>query len=271
MAFTLFSALYNALDYPLRQHIHWRRAGLRISGESKAGLFSNLAEAEQAAAKTTAQRLNGAYRLQRFRENSSRTNYRENLFYLEMLETALDRAEVSLPASLHAVDVGTSHWFYVQALHALLTWWNSPQARRVTLRGYENDAYRVYADRYSRYDHAVAHMAGLPGVSYIPAPFTPAPDACDFAAILFPFIFLADHLRWGLPRRLFDPPQLISGVWQSLKENGLLVIANQGEREARALERLLAQRSIPICAAFRYDSRFFDYDLPRYVTVCVKR
>lgn len=267
---TIFSSLYNAIDYRLRQLIAWRRAGLSIKNEPKDGLYSKLDASQRMRAVRTAERLVNTYHLREFRDKSGVTNFLENLYYLEMLETALNQAEITLPPELCAADVGTSHWFYVRALYALLGWWNASKCRQVTLHGYENDPYRVYADLHSRYDHAEAHMAHLPGVLFMPEPFKWNPNTYHLATLLFPFVFLADHLRWGLPRRLFNPQQLICDIWSSLKEGAPLIVVDQGEAEAVAMGKLLAQQSIPICAGFRFDSLFFAYDLPRYVTVCLK-
>jgi hypothetical protein len=270
----MFSALRNALDYPLRQYFHWRRRGLQFRNEAKDHLFAHLPPEARPLAEATAGRLLKAYHLQPLFYHSPAENYRENLFYLELLESALQRAQAALPPVINAADVGASKWFYVQALCALLKWWQPvtaealPEAgRTVTLSGFEADAYRVYVDFYSRYDHALAHVRGLENAHYVPHAFERQPGAFQFVTQLFPFIFLRDHLKWGLPRPLFAPERLLAEAWASVAPGGLLVIVNQGEAEHAAQRSLLQSVGIPIAAAYCHESLLFRYDLLRYVLV----
>jgi SAM-dependent methyltransferase len=259
------SHLRNAIDYSLRQLFHWRRSGLHFRNEPKDKLFSNLNHKDREDAQRIARRLREDYHLQQFYNQSRAENYRENLFYLEMLEQALRTSRSKLPKAIRAADIGCSQWFYVQALHALLTWWNTPDGRQVDLIGYEVDAYRVYANFYSRYDHAQAHINTLKNVSYLPRAFTAQPAQFDFIAMLFPFVFIKDHTRWGLPRNLFSPEKLLADAWNSLKPGGTLVIVNQGEDEHHAEKERLKALGIKPQSAFRHDSILFHYDIPRYV------
>ncbi len=260
----------NALDYPLRQLFRWRRPGLRVRNEPKHALFARLPAEPRVAAQATADRLLAHYPLRYLHDHSRALDYRENLYYLELLERALTSVQAALPAELAAADIGPSHWFYVHALHALWTAWGGAQ-RTVTLTAYENDAFRVYADLYSRWDHAQANMAGLPAerVRYEPRAFAPQPGALDAVTMLFPFVFERDHLEWGLPGRLFQPAALLADAWASLKPGGVLIIINQGEAEHHAQRQMLEGLAIPVAAAFRHDSLLFRYDLPRYGLVAL--
>jgi SAM-dependent methyltransferase len=261
----LLSHLRNAFDYSLRQLFRWRRSGLHFRNESKDKLFSNLDHNDRENAQRIARRLREDYHLQQFYNQSRAENYRENLFYLEMLERALNTAGRKLPKVIRAADIGCSHWFYVQALYALLTWWNAPEGRQVDLTGYEIDAYRVYANFYSRYDHAQAHINTLRNVHYLPLAFTPQPRQFDIITMLFPFVFIKDHTRWGLPKNLFLPEKLLADVWNSLKPGGMLIIVNQGEDEHQAEKERLKALDIKPLTAFRHDSILFHYDIPRFV------
>jgi hypothetical protein len=270
----MFAAFWNALDYPLRQRFRWRRRGLQFKNESKDRLFKRLPAEAQTLAQTTANRLLESYHLQRLFYHSRAENYRENLFYLELLESALQRARATLPPVIHAADIGVSKWFYVQALCALLQWWQPvagepvpEEGRAVTLSGFEADAYRVYADFYSRYDYALAHLRDLEAARYIPNRFERQPGAFQFVTLLFPFVFLRDHLKWGLPRSMFAPEHLLDEAWASVAPGGLLVIVNQGEAEHAAQRDRLQKAGIPVTVAFCHESLLFRYDLLRYVLV----
>lgn len=255
----------NAIDYPLRRFFHWRRRGLRLFTEPKEGLFNPLPPEDRLRAERLASRLLIDYQLDYLYTHSRADNYRENLFYLELILRALDAADSPLPSPLAAADIGPSHWFYVHALHAALSRWRSDPPRSLWLTAYEADAYRVYGDLYSRFDHALAHMAGLENVNYLPHAFASQPNRFNVITLFFPFVFVRDHLEWGLPQSHFAPGQLLRDAWASLESGGLLIIVNQGEAEHNAQIELLRAASIAPLAAFRHDSLLYQYDLPRFV------
>lgn len=259
--------LRNAVDYPLRQILRWQRGGYRPPTGPKEDLFSHLSPEDRKRAEETALRLAESYHLEGFARVSGPVNYRENLFYLHLLETALEQAQLQLPASLLAADIGPSHWFYVQALHACLRFWQCPEGREVRLEGYEADAFRVYTDLRSRLDHAQGHMRGLPGVTYLPRAFEAQPERFDLVVMFFPFVFERDHLEWGLPGRMFVPRALLAAAWESLRPGGALLVANQGEEEHRVERENFTALGIPVDAALRIDPLLYTYDLERFVLV----
>lgn len=261
--------IHNAIDYPLRQFFRWRRKGLSIPNQSKNTLFDFLppAENEQAVIKEAYYRK--IYHLEEFYQNSHAGNYRETLYYLEMLEQALHNSKSVLPDHVSCADIGPSHWFYVQGLHACLRWYQAPDGRSVQLTGFETDAYRLYNDFRSRADHAIANIRSLANVEYLPQAFSSNPAQYDLVIMFFPFVFIPDHLQWGLPGRMFNPVELLTHAWQSLRTGGTLVIANQGEKEHSAQRLMLESLSIPIKTTHRFESLFFKYTLPRYIiTAC---
>ena len=262
-------AIRNAVEHPLRQGIRFQRGKPHFANESKENLFAHLAAKEKEEAIDTAKRLYSNFHLQHLYKNSSADNYRLNLFYLEMLERALSEAAPEIPQTVHAVDIGPADWFYVHALHAVLKWWHRPTGRRVCLRGYEADAYRVYSNLFSRYDCAHGYMNGLEDVQYIPRKFTRQPGQFQLVAMLFPFVFLKDHLTWGLPLRRFNPAQLLRDAWASLKPGGVLLVVNQGEAEHIAQRDMLLAEDIRPAAAFQHPSILYEYDLTRYVLVAI--
>ncbi|MBN1536487.1 MAG: hypothetical protein JW908_07130 [Anaerolineales bacterium] len=269
--FSLFFHLWrNLLDYPLRQFFRWQRKGLHIKNEAKDALFTCLPEPDHTQAQATAGRLLKEYHLEALYSSSTMDNYCENLYYLEMLESALTILKPSLPDRIAAADIGSTHWFYVQALYAALKWWQYPAGREVALSGYERDAYRVYANFHSRYDHALAHINNLPGVEYKPYAFMIQSSAFDIITHFFPFIFLPDHLEWGLLPWQFNPSELLNTAWLSLKPGGLLIIANQGKEEHQTQLELLNRAGITVNASFPFSSPFYHYDIPRFVCVACR-
>ncbi|MCB9136018.1 MAG: hypothetical protein H6636_11365 [Anaerolineales bacterium] len=264
-----FANLRNVVDFPLRQFFKWERP-LTIRNEEKDGLFGHLAENERLRAWKIEKTLRQDFHLEKLYQHSGAKNYRENLFYLEMLLRALNTSRPSLPQTLVAADIGPSHWFYVQALYAALKWWHASKGRQINLTGFEVDAYRVYGDFRARRDHALAHVRDLNTVQYLPQKFVKQPETFDVIMMLFPFVFIRDHLQWGLPTSLFDPVQLLKEAWDSLRPSGLLLIVNQGEQEHIAQKEMLACAGISPVSAFQHESILFEYDLPRFVLVAVR-
>jgi SAM-dependent methyltransferase len=266
-----FHALRNAYDFPLRQFFRWRREGLTIENQPKNHSFDTLTEENRRIAEAESARLEHDYHLHYLYEHSTLDNYLENLYYLSLLEQAFASLQSNLPDSILAADIGVSHWFYVQALAAFYKWFkSSSKPRAIHLYGYETDAYRVYANLYARYDFARVHMQGLEEVEFFPKKFSPLRERYDVITLFFPFIFLKDHLTWGLPHTHFSPDSLLQEAWTSLKHGGTLLIVNQGKEEFEKQTELLARRSIPATSSFLFQSIFYRYDTERYVTVVTR-
>jgi hypothetical protein len=262
--------LRNRLDYAARQRLRLRPRGrkpVRRRAEAKDGLYDHLPPAERDRAEARAAELLAGYRLHALHGSSDRRNYRENLYYLDLLERCLGASGADLPAAVRAVDIGVSHWFYVQALYAALRWWRCPSGRQVALTGHEVDAWRLHVDLRPRHDHALAHIGEMPEVRYVPEGFTAQPGSFDWVSLLFPFVFPRDHVRWGLPRRLFSPDALLAAAWASVAPGGLMVIVNQGEAEHAAQRAMLEAANIAPAAAFQHESPLYQYRLSRWILI----
>ncbi len=252
---TVFAQLHNAIDYPLRQLFRWGRGGLQWRNESKTELY-----AQNPAAAAEARRLHATYDLTYFTRHSRARNYRENLYYLALIDSALTPPAAGWG---RVADIGVSDWFYAHALYAYLKRHHvAPE-----LIGYEADAFRVYNDLHSRQDYALAHMRGLPSerVIYEPRAFVAQPESYDLVTLFFPFVFERDHLAWGLPRGLFRPQALLAAAWGSVRAGGTLLIVNQGVDEHAAQLAACAAIEAPVAQAARFESPLFHYALPRHV------
>jgi hypothetical protein len=225
---------------------------------------------DQKEAYPTYRRLEASYHLEWLCENSTADNYRLNLFYLDMLDRAFSAADLRLPSSLQALDIGVSDWFYLHGLHAFLTWWHCSSPRYVQLTGYEADPFRVYGNLFSRFDYAQAYMKGLENVVYIPKRFVPEKEQFDLVTLFFPFIFIKDHLIWGLPRNRFAPVQLLNDALISLKKNGVIFIVNQGQGEHEQQRKMLAEKGILPLVAGMHPSLLYHYEIDRYVLLAIK-
>ena len=265
----MITSVKNAIGHSMRQLIKRKKGIPLIPNEAKQDLFAHLPLNERLQADDTASRFLSDFNLHDLYENSSADNYRQNLFYLEMLERALSEVDVQIPRAIVAADIGPSDWFYVKALYAALKWWKNSDGREVQLTGYEADAFRVYPNGFSRYDFARSYIQGLEKVKYMPEKFIPQPENYDLITMLFPFVFIKDHLKWGLPFRRFDPIKLLGDVWGSLKPGGVLIIVNQGEVEHLAQKDMLLSENIRPAVAFQHPSQLYQYKLVRYVLVAI--
>ena len=259
----------NQFDFKLRELLRWNRKGLKFENQNKYDLFDYLNGIEKQKAEALKSKLVRKYHLEEFHENSTKINFRENLFYLQMIETAFDRAEVELPGILTTADIGPAHWFYVQALFAGLTWYGSNFKRSVDLTGFEIDAFRVFGNLYSRYDYAHAHIRDLP-VTYKAEAFGSEPEKYDLITLFFPFVFEKDHREWGLPQSEFSPYALRQKVKSSLKPGGLVLVVNQGVDEHEQEKEHLSSLGLTILTAFEMDDLLYKYELKRYVMVAQK-
>jgi len=255
----------NQVDFGIRQRFHPNSRPIESPEIEKPEITGGYSEETRNQAGHEIDRLTEIYHFDYFFAARSYDQARENYFYLAMLDRALEQARVVLPDCLEAADIGPSSWFYVRALYASLIWHRAPSPRSVHLTGYEVDAYRMYSDFHTRKDHAMGNLHGLPGVEYCDQRFTTQPQTYDVVTLFFPFVFQKDHLKWGLPVDLFNPAGLLKSAWESLKNNGVMIIVNQGEEEHDAEKALLNSLRIPITGAFRMDSLLYQYPLDRYI------
>ena len=256
----------NTLDFQLRKWVRWRRNGLIFENQIKDDLFDFHSGVKKQQAEQTAERLLNQYHLELFSACSTRINFRENLFYLSMLENAFDIAGINLLATLNVADSGPSHWFYLQALYAGLTWYGINTPRQVNLTGYEVDPYRVFSSFYSCWDYARAHLRDLQ-VTYQKEAFKTVPHHFDLICMFFPFVFVKDHLAWGLPKGQFDPLNLRESVRESLAPKGVVWVVNQGLDEHLAEKENFNKLGMKIIADFEQDDLLYQYDLKRFVLV----
>jgi SAM-dependent methyltransferase len=266
-ALTPYRVLRNLVDYPLRRKLKVRRPVRDVKPAGLDYALDVLQEEDQ----REARRLISSYGLEALAQRGTRRDILENLFYLDMIVTALAGANVQLPVGkLTAVDAGVGHWFYVQALYAALRQWRASRAREVELLGFELDPYRVYDDGHSRADWADWYLRAVPEAIYVPEDARRWKPQPHVAFMLFPFVFATDADKWGLPRTVFQPVELLQHVWRGLRPGGALIVSNQGRDEADEQKRLFAKAGVPPTWGTRFASPFFRYKEPRYIYVAVK-
>ena len=277
---TGYRVIRNGIDFPLRTAIRIRRP---IDSVTPVGLTAALIGLEDQHARRARSHID-RYDLRALTARGRRHDILENLYYLELLVNAFEKGRAVLPVDhLDAIDVGVSDWFYAPAYLAALRYWQptlphppivrqatAHVARNVAALGFEADPNRRYADGHSRADWADWFTRDIPALTYMPEDVRSWNGTIDIATMFFPFIFPADSDRWGLPRSLFHPADLLKHVLARLRTGGVLIIANQGEKEANAQRDLLASVGAHSVWSDRFESPFWSYDLPRFVHVVIK-
>ncbi|MCE1255194.1 MAG: hypothetical protein LWX83_16805, partial [Anaerolineae bacterium] len=92
----------------------------------------------------------------------------------------------------------------------------------------------------------------------------------DMITHFFPFIYIKDHLEWGLPGELFSPEKLLLDAWRNLKIGGLYLIVNQGDQEYQKQKEMLTNIGAQIKVSFCMQSPLYRYDNEHYIMAAVK-
>lgn len=246
----------NRIDFYIRNLFRFSRKGFFEENESKLELFDAKAQEKE-------ERLIRRYALKSLKENSSRQNYCENLYILELLE---DYLRPKRNPTMKVLDIGSKNWSYAKAEHSFF----KKFTRKLTLDGIELDAYRVYSNFYSRYDAAKYYAEGLSGANYIVGNFMEHIGEYDFIIWILPFISQFPHLRWGLPKKFFKPKDMLEKAFNDLKEDGVLVIVNQGKEEYEIQQQLFDDLEIPYMPCGEFKSSFLNYENQRFVSIVTR-
>ena len=147
--------LRNRIDFYLRRRIRFSRRNYYVLPESKDGLFDDDSEA------CLCERyLYEKYNLEFLKSSTTRMNYLENLYTIELFDRYLSPEGKE---KLEVLDIGAKNWFYACGEYFFFKHF----CRRLKLDGVEIDAYRLYTSLYSRYEVAKFYSRGLEGAEYI--------------------------------------------------------------------------------------------------------
>jgi hypothetical protein len=262
----LYYLLRNSIDFPLRNFFHWTRP-IRDKKIPDASLLLSHFEKQN---QTLVRSLWQTYHLNEIELPFSYEQMQVNMYYLALFIRSFSALDMEWADQIRVADVGPSDWFYLPALVNFLRYDHSPAGRTVSLEGYEVDPLRVYADYHTRQDHALQRCAAFNGVHFVPHAFTNQPEQFDILVQCFPFLFLKDHLKWGLPVSLFDPQGLFQKLESSLKPGGLLLIVNQGSEEKALQKKILATGKLTLVAEFLFQSTVKTYSNEHLVMVLKK-
>jgi hypothetical protein len=190
---------------------------------------------------------------------------RDALFILEMVESALTEAGVTLPEAVSALDIGAKNWHYVRALWALLSSYGSVR-RDLTLTGIEIDPYVVYRDGHSRADWAKLYAKPCPGATYLAGDALDHRGAYDLVLLLFPIMLTDEHLDWGLPLDRYRPRDLLAHAWSLTGPGGTLVVSTY-DYEKEALQATWESLGLVPAIWRAQPTQVAEYDIDRHVAV----
>lgn len=242
----------------MRNLFKFSRKGFSLKNEAKENLFDEKASIKE-------ERFLRRYNLAKFKENSTRRNYSENLYILELLE---DFIRPKRKKGLKILDIGSKNWSYAKAEYSFFK--KFAVRGKLTLDGIELDAYRVYTSFYSRYDAAKYYTEGLTGANYIAGNFLEHVGKYDYIIWLLPFISPFPHSCWGLPKKFFRPKEMLEKAFNDLNEDGVMLIMNQGEEEYEIQKKLFEELEIPYMPCGEFRSGFLTHEHKRFVSLVSK-
>lgn len=239
-----FQSLKNHFDFFLRQKISFSRKNYVEKNEPK----SDLPEQEKV--------LFENYDLAYLKSNSTRQNYLENLYIIEVLERYLPLEKKDV---LKVLDIGCKNWFYAKGEYAFF----KKHCENLVLEGIELDCNRLYYNFYSRAEAAKFHIKNLPNVKYLCGDFLEINaengQKYDYLIWILPFVFEEPLLKWGLPLTYFQPEKMLLHAKSLVKEDGIILVINQGEGEYKVQTELCDKFNIRYKSLGKINNSYLNY------------
>ena len=242
----------NIIDFKIRKSTKFSRKNYSEKNEPKYTIFKTLEELERE------NQLLEKYNLIEFKNNSTKSNYFENLYYLDILDKYL---KVEFQGILNVLDIGSKNWSYVKSEYFFF----QKKCNKLILDGIELDSHRLYPNLYSRKEVANFHIKHLPNTTYIENDFLKNNKKYDYIIWILPFIKKYPHLKWGLPLEYFKPNEMLQHAYSSLNENGQILIINQGKEEFEIQKQLCKTLKINIREEHKIETTFKHFKMERYI------
>lgn len=253
----LFANFKNSIDFFIRSHLAFSRKNYREKNEPKEGLFNS----EEKILKEST--LLSKYDLKQLKNNSTKQNYIENLYVLEILDSYL---KIDFKENCKVLDIGSKNWSYAKAEQAFF----SKHTNSLEIKGIEIDPNRLYSNLYSRNEVAKFHIKPLPEAEYLGGDLKNHHLKYNYITWFLPFIKKYPHVRWGLPLKHFKPEENLRHAYNLLKEGGKLFITNQGEEERDIQRELCEKLNITFDDLGKIESSFNPYKIERYGIIISK-
>lgn len=244
----------NTIDFFLRQKFRFSRRNYYVAPESKDGLFEDIESSQKE------RYLFEKYNLSSLKENSTRMNYLENLYTLEILDKYLC---IEKKHKISALDIGAKNWFYAQGEYFFFKHF----CDELSLGGIELDAHRLYTSLFSRFEVAKFYSKGLDGACYIAGDLLEHNEKYDFIVWFLPFVIEYPLIKWGLPLRYFKPQKMLEHACSLLNEGGQMLIINQDIEEYEVQQKLYESIGADFRLLGKVDSTFLEYKYDRYASI----
>ncbi len=232
-----FQNLKNEIDFFIRRRAKISRRNFCPPNEPKEEIFDK--------------DLFEKYGLEDFKNNSTRQNYLENLYLLDLFDKYL---KVEFKPEIRVLDIGCKNWSICKAEYFFF----KKHCKKVILRGIELDSNRLYNNFYSRFEVAKYYTKGIEA-DYIEGDFLQYEEKYDYMIWVLPFVFERPLLKWGLPQKYFKPEEMLSHALEHLNDGGKIFIINQGEEEFEAQKRLCEKLNIKYNSYGQIQSEFLQY------------
>ena len=184
-------------------------------------------------------------------------NILENLYTKDVLEECFSKIDKD---TIRILDIGCKNWFYAKGEYDFF----QSFCKNISLDGVEIDPHRLYSNFYSRYEVAKFYTKDLKNTNYICGDLLDIKERYDYIIWFLPFVSIEPLIYWGLPKKLFCPKKLLAHAHSLLKEDGQMLIINQGEKEARIQEEILKKINASYIPLGEIKSEYFEYQNTRY-------
>lgn len=179
------------------------------------------------------------------------SEYKENLYILDLL----DRYLSSVPIHYPGLDIGCRNFSHLPALH---TFSQHPW------HGVELDAHARYWNGYTRHAYGQWMASQYKECRYIADSLLNIEGRYSFIYWVLPFVSPAPLAYWGLPARFFQPEDLLQKAWNLLDTEGIMLIINQGGTEAETQKALFEKVAIKAQSIGEISSLFSPFQIKRY-------
>ena len=249
-------SLKNSFDFFLRNHINFSRKNYHENSidlnnfsfsEEQSELYKNLKSKYDLA----------------LTENSSEKIFKLNLYMLNIFDICFSK---KTDRNISVLDIGSKNWDYAKSEYTFF----KSFSQKFILNGIELDPYRMNSNFYNRYEISKFYTKDLINTNYIIGDFLEHKQKYDYIIWILPFITEFPLIKWGLPLKYFKPEEMLLHAVDLLKEEGELLIINQGEEEYKIQQNLYAKLNIPHKLYGEINDDFGIFKNKRYCSKFIK-
>lgn len=181
----------------------------------------------------------------------SKSEFRESLYVLDVLDRHLPRAEIRT----RCLDIGSRKWSYLPGLCSYTqTPWD----------GVEIDANQRYITLDTRRAHAQYMLSEYPDSRYISGSVLKLSGSFPLITWFLPYMSEESFSASRLPERYFQPQKLLIHAVSLLAPKGRMLILNQGKKERDLQQAMFEKLGITAKALGKIESPFTPYKKERY-------